>query len=289
MRIQGALKPAIDLKTKPEYDKRIAVYLVLLGVILALNFLAPLIAPYDPNAIEMSSKLTGPTAAHLLGTDNLGRDILSRCLYGGRSSILLAAAATACSMLLGLVLGVLAGYFGGAADVGITLVTNIFQGLPGMTMMIALAAALGPGTKSLILSLVLTSWIGFSRFVRGEVIKVRRESYVESVTCFGAGHAYVIIKTILPNIRANLLVLFTTRIGRSILSVSGLSYLGLGIQPPTPDWGAMLSDSRRYFRSAPQMFLAPGVCIILFSLVVNLLGDALRDKLDVKKDERGEW
>lgn len=276
-------------KIRPAYDKRIALYLTLLGVILLLNILAPVIAPCAPNAIEMSSKLAGPTKDHLLGTDNLGRDILSRCLYGGRSSILLAAAATACSMLLGLVLGVLAGYFGGPADVAITLVTNIFQGLPGMTMMIALAAALGSGTKSLILSLVLTSWIGFSRFVRGEVIKVRRESYVESVTCFGAGHAYVIIKTILPNIRANLLVLFTTRIGRSILSVSGLSYLGLGIQPPTPDWGAMLSDSRRYFRSAPQMFLAPGVCIILFSLVINLLGDALRDKLDVKKEERREW
>ena len=249
-------------------DKRILFYLVLLGIILLLNFLAPLIAPYDPNAIEMANKLTGPSPAHLLGTDNLGRDILSRCLYGGRSSILLAAAATACSMCLGLVLGVLAGYFGGVVDGAITLVTNIFQGLPGMTMMIALAAALGPGARSLILSLVLTSWIGFSRFVRGEVIKVRGESYVESAVCFGAGHAYIITRAILPNIRANLLVLFTTRIGRSILSVSGLSYLGLGIQPPTADWGAM---------------------IILFSLVINLLGDALRDKLDVKKDERRDW
>lgn len=257
---------------------------VLLAIILVTIF-APWLAPYDPIQIDMTNRLAAPSSVHLLGTDALGRDVFSRVLYGGRASLLLAAAATVCSMALGLVLGVAAGYCGGAVDVVITGISNIFQGLPGTMMMIALVGIMGSDTRSIILALVVTSWVGFSRLVRGEVLKVKHELYIEGMRCLGAGHLRIVLGHILPNIRSNIIILFTTRVGRVVLSVSGLSYLGLGIQPPTPDWGEMISGSaRRYFRSAPHLLWAPGLCIILLTLSINLLGDALRDRLDVKQD-----
>lgn len=152
-------------------------------------------------------------------------------------------------------------------------------------MMIALVGILGSNARSIILALVITSWAGFSRLVRGEVMRVKSELYIEGSRCLGAGHLRIIFRHILPNIRTNVIILFTTRVGRVVLSVAGLSYLGLGIQPPTPDWGEMISGSaRRYFRSAPHLLWAPGLCIILLTLSINLLGDTLRDRLDVKQD-----
>lgn len=270
-------------------NKSIVIYLGLLVIGVLINLCAPLLAPYDPNMIEMSNKLVPPSSLHWLGTDQLGRDLLSRLIYGGRTSIIIAAIATSCSMLIGLIVGIVAGYFGGWIDTFITTCSNIMQGLPAMTMMIAIIGIIGPGNESLILALVLTSWASFSRFVRGEVIKVKQESYLEAMECLSASHLYTIMHVIIPNIRGNCLVLFTTRVGRVVLSVSGLSFLGIGVQPPTPDWGVMISDARRYFRGAPHLLIAPVLCIILFSLIVNLLGDALRDKYDIKNDSIKEW
>ena len=188
-------------------------------------------------------------------------------------------------MGVGLVAGVAAGYCEGAVDAVVTGVSNIFQGLPGMVMMIALVGILGSNTRSIVLALVITSWVGFSRLVRGEVLKVKNEMYIEGMRCLGAGHLRIILRHVLPNIRTNIIILFTTRVGRVVLSVAGLSYLGLGIQPPTPDWGEMISGSaRRYFRSAPHLLWAPGLCIILLTMSINILGDLLRDRLDVKQD-----
>lgn len=268
---------------------RIASYSSILILIVLINVFVPYIAPYNPNEVVMSQKLQTPNSAHLLGTDNLGRDILSRVIYGGRSSILIAAAATSLSMTLGLIIGLASGYFGGILDSIITIISNIFQGLPGMTLMIALVGILGADNKSLVFSLVITSWVGFSRFVRAEVMRTKQETYIEGMKCFGASHLRIIIKGIIPNILSNCLILFTTRIGRVVLSVSGLSYLGLGIQPPTPDWGAMISEAQKYFRTTPHLLIAPGICIIIFSLAVNLLGDAMRDYMDVKNDSIKEF
>lgn len=254
-------------------------------LIIVMTVCAPWLAPYDPTQIDMTNRLAKPCAAHLLGTDALGRDVLSRVIYGGRASLLLSVVATCCSMGLGLVIGIAAGYCEGVVDGIITGISNIFQGLPGTIMMIALVGILGSNTRSIILALVVTSWVGFSRLVRGEVLKVKNELYVEGMRCLGAGHLRIILRHVLPNIRSNIIILFTTRVGRVVLSVSGLSYLGLGIQPPTPDWGEMISGSaRRYFRSAPHLLWAPGLCIIALSLCINLLGDILRDRLDVKQD-----
>lgn len=261
-----------------------AVSFILTAIVLMTIF-APWLAPYDPLEVHMDLRLLPPCPAHPLGTDALGWDVLSRVIYGGRASLLLAVVAMACSMCVGLAVGVAAGYCGGVVDGAITAVSNIFQGLPGMVLMIALVGVMERGSKSIILALVITSWVGFSRLVRGEVLKVKSELYVESMRCLGAGHLRIILRHVLPNIRTNIIILFTTRIGRVVLSVAGLSYLGLGIQPPTPDWGEMVSGTaRRYFRSAPHLLWAPGICIILLTLSVNLLGDLLRDRLDVKQD-----
>ena len=264
---------------------QLAVAIALLAVILLSNLLAPVIAPYDPNAIDMAARLEGPSAAHWLGTDTLGRDMLSRVLYGGRSSILLALAATVLSMTLGLILGTLAGYFGGACDFAITACANIFQGLPGTCLMIAIAGILGPGIGNLLIALVVTSWAGFSRVVRTETLRIREQSYMEGLRSLGAGHGRLLLRHVLPNLLPNIVVLFTTRVGRCVLSIASLSYLGLGLRPEMPDWSVMISDARLNYRSAPHLIIVPGVCIFLLLLAINLLGDALRDRLDVRDQE----
>ena len=264
---------------------QLAIVCSILGAILLMTIFAPWLAPCDPTEVHMESRLLKPCAEHLLGTDSLGRDVLSRVIYGGRASLVVAVFATCCSMALGLIIGIAAGYCEGIVDTVITGITNIFQGLPGTVLMLAMVGILGSNNMSIVLALVITSWVGFSRLVRGEVLKIKNELYIEGMRTLGAGHLRIILRHILPNIRTNIIILFTTRVGRVVLSVAGLSYLGMGIQPPTPDWGEMISGSaRRYFRSSPHLLWAPGLCIILLSLSVNLLGDLLRDRLDVKQD-----
>lgn len=270
---------------RKKQDIQLVIVCTIILAIVLMTIFAPWLAPYDPLEVNMDLHLLPPSSAHPLGTDALGRDVLSRVIYGGRASLLLAVAATACSMCVGLVIGIIAGYCGGIVDGIITAISNIFQGLPGMVLMIALVGVLERNSKSIILALVITSWVGFSRLVRGEVMKVKSEMYIEGMRCLGSGHLRIILRHVLPNIRTNVILQFTTRLGRVVLSVAGLSYLGLGIQPPTPDWGEMVSGTaRRYFRSAPHLLWAPGLCIILLTLSINLLGDILRDRLDVKQD-----
>ena len=259
-------------------------FLVLLFILLC-SFLAPWIAPYDPNQIQMSERLAPLSSDHLLGTDTLGRDVFSRLLYGGRVSILLALAVTIVTMVLGLIIGTIGGYWGGWLDELIQGIVSIFQGLPGLAFMLAIAGTLGPGVKSLFIALIVTSWPDFSRVVRGEVMKIREESYVEGIRALGAGHRYIIIHHIFPIMIGPLLVLFTIRIGRVILSIASLSFLGLGLQPPAADWGVMVNDARPYFRSYVHLMLAPGLCIAVVSLCVNWIGDHLRDRLDTKSSQ----
>ncbi|WP_032123026.1 ABC transporter permease [Clostridium amazonitimonense] len=264
---------------------QLVIALLILGIIIISSILAPLLAPYDPNLTNMASRLQGPSIKHLLGTDALGRDMLSRVLYGGRASMLLALTATTLSMLVGMVLGVIAGYYGGVIDWCITILANIFQGIPGTCFMIAIAGVLGPSIQSLLLALVLTSWAGFSLIVRTEVLCLREEPYIEGMRCLGSGDLRLIIYHIIPNMINNTIILFTTRVGRCVLSIASLSFLGLGVQPPTPDWSVMINDARMHYRSAPHLIIVPGLCIFFLLLSINMLGDALRDRLDVKNQE----
>lgn len=260
-----------------------------LALIVGCAVFAPLLAPYDPNRVSPDETLQSCSAVHLLGTDALGRDVFSRILYGARVSISFAAMAALCTMLLGVSLGVAGGYFGGAADHLIQLLVNIFQGLPGMSMMIAIAGVMGPSTSSLLLAVTLTSWPGFSRIVRGEVLRIREENYIEGVRSLGGSDFYIILHYVLPNLFNSLIILFTVRIGGIVLSVTSLSFLGLGMQPPQADWGVMINDAKVYFRSYPNLLLAPGLCILALCASIHLTGDALRDLFSIQKDSNKQY
>lgn len=262
---------------------------VILTVIIGAGFLAPVLTPADPSAVDLSRTLLPPSLTHLFGTDVLGRDMYSRILYGGRSSTLLALAATVLSMALGMAVGTAAGYYGGLLDEMVMTVINVFQGLPGTSLMIAIAGIMGPSFKSLIIALVLIGWTGFARIVRTEVMKIKTENFVEGLRCLGAGDFIIIFRHIIPNMKGNAIVLFTTRIGRSLLSISGLSFLGLGVQPPAPDWSVMISDARMNFRSAPHLILVPGICMVALLFGIILVGDMLRDVFDKKAGEAGGY
>lgn len=264
------------------YTERTAV--LILSVIFILSLLAPVLAPYDPNKTEMSVKLSGYSTAHLLGTDHLGRDLLSRLLYGGRTSILLAVAATILSMLFGMALGIASGYMGGLADECFLIFTSMFQGLPGACVMIAIVGIFGASVQSLIAALVFTSWADFSRIVRLEILQVKNKPYAICAQNYGMGHLRLIFIHLLPNMADNLIVLFTTRVGHAVLSVSSLSFLGLGVQPPTPDWGVMINDARSYFYSNLRLLVLPCLCIFAVSWSINTIGEGFRHYLGSRRD-----
>lgn len=263
-----------------------AAILVVIGMIL-MAFLAPWIAPYDPDLVSVDEILQPVTRRHLLGTDALGRDILSRLVFGARTSVSFALAAACCTMAVGMTMGILSGYFRGWPDKFIQCLVNLIQGLPGMSLMVAIAAILPESNARLIIAVTLTSWAGFSRVVRSEVIRICSQEYMEAVKSLGAGDRYILRKYVFSNAIPVLVVLLTLRIGTSLLSASALSYLGLGVSPPAADWGVMISDARTYFRSYPLMILAPGFGITLFCLAINLTGDALCEWLSIKKTITG--
>lgn len=258
---------------------------IVLLLFMLVALLAPWLAPYDPNAVSRDAILAPMSSSHWLGTDTLGRDVWSRLLYGARVSVFFALAGAACTMFLGAFLGVVGGYFGGITDRVIQIGVHIFQGLPGMSLMVALAGVMGPGTFSILLAVTLTSWTSFSRLVRAEVLRVRYAEYVEAVRALGAGHIYILWRYILPNIMPSLIVLWTVRIGTVLLSVASLSFLGLGVQPPDADWGVMIFDAKAYFRTYPWLLLAPGACIATLSITIQLWGDELRDFLSIEEEE----
>ena len=261
--------------------------IVVLAIILCAVF-APWIAPYDPYQVSVDEILQHSSAKHWLGTDALGRDLLSRVIYGARTSVAFAVAVALCTMLVGVTLGIAGGYFGGITDRVIQCMVSMVQGLPGMSMMIAIAAVLPENDLRLVIAVTLTSWAGFSRIVRSEVIRIKGETYIEGIRSLGAGNWYILKEYVFPNVLPVIAVLLTLRIGTSLLSASALSYLGLGVSPPAADWGVMISDARTYFRSYPIMIIAPGLGITLFSLGINLTGDALCELLSIRKRPAGK-
>ena len=239
-------------------NKQAVVGLIVLIIFILVAIFAKQIAPYWYDDQDASRAMIGPCAQYPFGTDNLGRDVLSRILYGGRASILLSLASAILSLGVGLVIGLFCGFYGGKLDMLCTVSSNIFQGIPGSCFMIAIAGIFGPSIKSLVLALVITSWAGFSRIVRAEVMQLKEEPFIEGLRCLGCSDSRLLLHHIIPNIVNKLLILFTIRVGRGILSIAGLSFLGLGVQPPTPDWSVMVSDAVLYYRSSPHLiFLLP--------------------------------
>ena len=271
--------------------KKIQLYFALfvLAFIILGSIFAPFLVTHNPFEPDMANRLQGPCWQHLFGTDALGRDMFSRILYGGRASMLLTLVSSLLALVVGVSIGVMSGFYGCKLDMLFTVLSNIFQGIPGSCFMIAVAGILGPSIHSLVLALVLTSWAGFSRIVRAEVLQLLGEPFIEGLRCLGCSDWRIIVHHLLPNIANKLLVLVTIRLGRGILAIAGLSFLGLGVQPPTPDWSVMINDALMYYRSAPHLIIIPGLFVFLLIYALNIIGEHLRDRLDIQLDEVRKW
>lgn len=256
----------------------IGLSIIILLSVLAL--LAPLISPFDPYDQDLYSVLSGPTAQHWLGTDNLGRDLLSRLLYGARVSLVTGLLCTFFAALIGIPVGLIAGYMGGAMDSILMRITDAFLCFPPLIFILAMSAALGPGLKNVILSFAVFGWTGFARIVRGQVLLVRELPFIEAARATGVPKFRIMWRHVIPNTLAPIIVAVSITVGVAILVESGVSFLGLGVQPPTASWGKELRVGFTYLEVVPLFSLAPGLMISLTVLGFNFFGDGLRDALD---------
>lgn len=257
-----------------------AAALCILVLLLLIAALAPLIAPFDPLAVNLDELRQPPSAAHPFGTDSKGRDVLSRVIYGSRISLLVGVAAAGLSMLIGLVLGMTAGYSGGKVEAFLSQVFDVLLAFPSLLLAIGISAVMAPGLLSAMLAITLVGWAGFARLVRGITISLKEQPYVEAARALGASPIRILYRHILPNALPLIIVSGSLRVGGFILMEAALSFLGLGAQPPTPTWGAMISLSRGYINSAPWMVVFPGIAISITVISFNIIGDFLRDRLD---------
>lgn len=254
--------------------------LALFGALLLTALLAPLIATQDPIALVPRDALQGPSAAHLFGTDDLGRDVFSRVIWGSRLAVRLGVLSVLIAASGGVVLGLLAGYYGGWVDNLISRVLEVVLAFPGILFAIAIVAILGPSLDNLIVALGLFGWPGYARLVRGSVLSAKHREYVEAARAIGATGRRIMARHLLPNVVAPVIILSATRFGGALLAGSGLSFIGLGVPIPQPEWGAIMATGRDYLDSAWWVFAFPGGIIAVAVLGVNLLGDGLRDVLD---------
>lgn len=256
----------------------IAILVLLVFCALFANFLAP----YNPTAPDPINAYQLPSGAHFFGTDEYGRDVFSRCIYGTRISLVVGFIAVGFSIVAGVLLGSVAGYFGGLADNGIMRVMDVLMSIPQMLLAISISAALGSGLFNLMLAVGIANTPSYARIVRASVLSVKDQEYVEAAKAIGTNDFLIIIKHVLPNCMAPIIVQATAGVALAILTAAGLSFLGLGIQPPTPEWGSMLSSGRYYIRDNWNMTVFPGLCIAATIFSLNVLGDGLRDALDPK-------
>lgn len=255
---------------------------VILGILLFSAILAPLISPYDPLSIDLDSIKESPSLKHPFGTDNKGRDIFSRVLYGARVSLSVGLLAGALSMALGLFFGIVSGYFGGKIDRMIMILTDLTLAFPSLILAIGITVVLPPGIYTVLIALAAVGWASFARLVRGIVLSVKEIPYIEAAKAIGSTRSRILINHILPQCVPVAFVAMGLKLGGFILLESALSFLGLGAQPPTPTWGSMISQNRIYIHSAPWMVIFPGLAIAITTISFNILGDALRDYLDPK-------
>ncbi|TYB81530.1 ABC transporter permease [Maritimibacter fusiformis] len=256
--------------------------------IVGLAVFAPLVATHDLTQMDMTNRFSGPSAAHLLGTDNFGRDLWSRLVYGARISLSISLIAVTASALIGTVVGLVAGYFGGWVDMVLMRITDIFLGFPPLVLVLAIVAVMGPGLFNVALSLVVVSWTEYARVVRSTTLSLRERNYVQAAQALGASSPRILFREILPNSLGPITVLASLGLGTAIIWESALSFLGFGLPPPAPTWGWSLSYGTRFIRDEPWMSIISGAAIMVTVLGFNLLGDGLRDVLDPRRLTRGK-
>lgn len=260
----------------------------LTGLVVLVALAAPWIAPHDPSVQDTSRRLEGPGPGHLLGLDDLGRDVLSRVIWGARVSLYVGFSVVIISSIIGIILGAISGYFGGWLDTIIMRLSDMLLAFPGILLAIALVAVLGPNLRNVILALSVIGWVSYARLVRGQVLKIRESEYVTAARALGARSGRVISRHVLPNVINPVIVMATLGLAGAILAEASLSFLGLGVQPPTPSWGAMLTSGRRYLGLANHLAIYPGIAIMLAVMGLNFLGDGLIDALDPKYRKSAE-
>ncbi len=241
---------------------------------------APILAPHDPEAVNLEMKLAPPDSRHLLGTDHLGRDILSRLIWGARISLGSVFLIVNLVMLLSLAVGCISGYMGGAADSFLMRLCEVFLTFPTFILAMFLIAVLGTGMTNVVIAIVLTHWAWYARIIRSLVLSMKNREYILAARVAGTGRWKLFLQHLAPPVLVQLVILATLDIGHMMLHVSGLSFLGLGVQPPTPEWGVMINDARQYIRTCPELIMYPGMMIFLAVLAFNIPGDTLRDSLD---------
>ena len=254
--------------------------LFLVASLLLAGLLAPWLPLDDPTEINLPERLLPPSTTHLLGTDHLGRDTFSRIVHGGRMTLLAAITTLALSMTIALTVGILSGYHGGWPDTALMGVVDLLLAFPSLILALAVAGALGPGLFNVLLAAGAVWWVGHARIIRGVTMGARQMEYVTAARAAGAGSRRIILRHIAPNILGPIIVIASLDVGWIILGIAGLNFLGLGAQPPTPEWGAMLNDARPHLQTEPRLLLLPGMAIFVAVLGFNLLGDGLRDLLD---------
>ena len=254
---------------------KIGLAIVLLFVAAAV--FAPLIAPNDPLLVDVSHKLEGPSSTYWLGTDQLGRCIASRLLWGGRNSLLYGAIVLVITLLVGVPIGLISGYVGGKTDLFFMRVIDIFMAMPSFIVSLAIAGTLGASGKNLVLSMSFVYWAGYARLSRALTIQVKEQNYMMALKAGGCGHTRIIFRHVLRNIAPSIIALATMEIGTIILAIAGFSFIGLGVQPPTPEWGIMLSDSKNFIQTFPQLMIYPGIVIVIVVMAFNLLGEGMKN------------
>ena len=253
---------------------------IIVFLFVGIAILAPLISPYPPNEGELTKRLNPPSWEHLLGMDPLGRDLLSRVIYGARISLQIQVVAVAIAMVIGTLLGMVGGYYGGKFDHLIMRLMDILLAFPGIFLAISIIAVLGPGLANLMLAAGIYSIPQFARIIRGSVLSLKEKEFIEAARAVGENDFSILFRYLLPNSMAPIIIQTTLRMATVLLTASGLSFLGLGVQPPTAEWGAMLSNARAYLITAPHVAMVPGLAIMLVVMGFNLFGDGLRDSLD---------
>lgn len=266
------------------YKNKMAVmgFIIILAMVIIAVF-APFIATQAPEAQDLAIRFQSPSAEHFFGTDNFGRDIFSNVVYGARISLFIGLVATIISVIIGTIIGAVAGFFGGGVDNVLMRLVDIILSIPSLILAIAISAVLGTGIRNLILAVSLSSITNYARIVRASVLSVKEQEYVEAAKIGGASNFRLIFRHILPNCTGPIIVQATLGVGTAILQAASLSFIGLGVQPPTPEWGGMLSQGRSYIRDYPHMTIFPGLAIALTIFSLNLFGDGLSDTLDVKQ------